>query len=1067
MLRVNRLTLVLTFLYLAATAFAQVESASITGKVTDSSGALISGTDIEITSLERGTTRHTVSNGSGIYLFPAVQPGRYNIEVRHDGFRQIDALGLTVNVQDHVEENFQMQVGSSVESVTVSAEGALLNTQDAAVSTVVDRNFTENLPMNGRSFQTLIELTPGVVLTESNPNDAGQFSVNGQRADANYWMIDGVSANVAANPSFGGGNGFGGSLPGLTAQGGTNSLVSVDALQEFRIQTSTYAPEFGRTPGAQISILTRSGTNNFHGTLFDYLRNDALDANDWFADNKGLPKPMERQNDFGATVGGPLRRNRTFFFFSYEGLRLRLPQVAQTAVPDLSARQNAIAPIQPFLNAYPRPNGPEILDTNQQPTGAAQFNASFSDQSSLNATSIRIDHKINERLTVFGRFDDSPSNFIQRGFSGETLSDTTPTQIRLATGTVGSTMMISNVVFNDLRFNYSRSEASERDIMDNFGGAVPLVSPGLPAPFTLNDSEFGFQYGSLLTNNGDLVLGKIQRNLQRQMNLVDNLSWQRGTHNLKFGIDYRRLSPFFDPSSYAQFAFFADVPSSETGNLEFAQVRSGRGATLLFRNLGVFAQDAWRVSNRLTLTYGLRWDLDFAPTSESGPRLLAVTGFNLADLSQLALAPAGVPPFKTPYNNFAPRIGIAYQLFENQDWPTVIRGGFGVFYDLATQQVGNNIAGGTYPFGATNSLGGSFPLPPNGAAPPAIVPQELESDTLSAFDPHLKLPYTLQWSTTVEQGLGAHQILSASYVGSAGRRLIQTAFIVQPNPSFGFASLVSNAAVSDYDALQLQFRRQLSKGLQALASYTWSHSIDTASAGSAFGLAANTLVPGENSDINRGPSDFDVRDAFSLATTYDLPTPSINALKSLFGSWSIQNAVQARTALPVSVYDSAFFELRNAAALIYPDLIPGKSPYVSGPQCVSVFGSPCPGGKGFNPSAFAPPPVDSNGNPVRQGDLGRNALRGFGAVQWDFAVHREFPVKESIKLQFRVEMFNFLNHPNFGPPVADINNPTEFGRAVEMLGQSLNFQNVGGGGINPLYQIGGARSVQFALKLHF
>ncbi len=289
----------------------------------------------------------------------------------------------------------------------------LVNTENATVSTVVDRQFAENLPMNGRSFQTLIQLTPGVVVVPTNVVDAGQFSVNGQRAASNYWMVDGVSANVGVSSGAVPGNGFGGTLASFSALGGTNSLVSVDAMQEFRIQTSTYAPEFGRTPGAQVSIATRSGTNQFHGTLFNYLRNDVLDANDWFADNAGLVKPKERQNDFGGTFGGPIFKSRTFFFFSYEGLRLRLPQIALSTVPDLAARQSAIAAMQPYLNAFPLPNG-----TDDAATGAAQFNASYSNAASLDAYSIRFDHKLNAAWSLFGRYNDSPSRIVGRNGAG-------------------------------------------------------------------------------------------------------------------------------------------------------------------------------------------------------------------------------------------------------------------------------------------------------------------------------------------------------------------------------------------------------------------------------------------------------------------------------------------------------------------------------------------------------------------------------------------------------------------------------------------------------------------------
>src|SRR6266436_450232 len=270
----------------------QTETATVSGLVTDRTGAAVSGAEVRLQSVERGTVTTTTTNDPGIYVFPSVHPGQYQISIQKQGFKQVDLLGLIVNVQDHIEQNFRLEVGSVAESITVNANDLKINTTDAAVGTVVDRQFAENLPMNGRSFQTLIQLTPGVVLTPANGSDNGQFSVNGQRAASNYWMVDGVSANFGSGAGFlPGGEGVGGGLPGFSVQGGTNSLVSVDALQEFRIQTSTYAPEFGRTPGGQISIVTRSGTNQFHGAAFDYLRNDVFDANNWFANSTKQRKP--------------------------------------------------------------------------------------------------------------------------------------------------------------------------------------------------------------------------------------------------------------------------------------------------------------------------------------------------------------------------------------------------------------------------------------------------------------------------------------------------------------------------------------------------------------------------------------------------------------------------------------------------------------------------------------------------------------------------------------------------------------------------------------------------------
>ena len=1033
-------------------AAAQSELATVFGRVTDPSGAVISGASVEVRNVDTGISVTSATNTDGLYTVPSLHPGHYVISVRKPGFRSVSATGLELNVQDNVARNFSLQVGSAAESVTVTAEETNINTSDATISTVVDRNFAENLPMNGRSFQTLIQLTPGVVLTGYDNHDNGQFSVNGQRASSNYWMVDGVGANIGIGADYGaGGNTLSGAVGSFSALGGTNSLISIDAMQEFRIQTSTYAPEFGRTPGAQISIASRSGTNEFHGTLFDYFRNDVLDANDWFAGHDALPKPQERQNDFGGTLSGPIIRNRTFFFFSYEGLRLRLPEVAQSLVPDIAIRQSASPTMQPYINAFPLPT-PGAADNIAR--GIAQFNASFSNSASLDAYSLRVDHKLTDKLALFARYNYSPSDLIQRGNSA--LSTVAPTNIDTQTATLGAIWTISPVAMNDLRLNYSRTNGRTFDYLDTLGGAVPLSSIPFPNPFTVKDAALFIPVLGLSPNG--LRVGPQGDNLQRQLNLVDNVSLQRGTHSLRFGVDYRRLMPRLGNPDYAQEALFLNPSSFSAGKVFASFITSGRSGTVTFNNLGVFAQDTWRMNPRVTLTYGVRWDVDFAPYTNLG--YLAVTGFNLADLSELALAPPGTPPFQTRFNNFAPRFGIAYQLSQRQSWQTVARGGLGIFYDLATSEVGNNAYFGVYPFGAlSESLGGGFPLSPQASAPPAISRNNVATSGVYAPDPNLKLPYTLQWNFALEQSLGAQQTMSASYIGSSGRRLLQTANVNNPNPSFASAQLVANSASSDYNALQLQFQRRISHGLQALASYSWAHSIDTASAGSLYGNTANGLLPSITND-NRASSDFDIRHAFTIGTTYQVPGHIPNKVASaLLDGWSIQNVFQARSATPVTIFDQEFFYIRNDYAEIRPDVVPGQSFY--------LYGSQYPGGKAFNPAAFSPVPSDPNGNASRQGDLSRNALRAFGIWQWDLGIHRSFPLREAMKLEFRAEMFNVVNHPNFGTPIADISDSSQFGLSTQMFGRALAGSNIGGGAFSPLYQLGGPRSIQLALKLRF
>jgi hypothetical protein len=1032
---------------------AQSPNGNINGLVSDPTNAAVSEAEIVAVNDVTGVQYTTKTNAEGIYVLPNLPPGPYRVQVSKIGFKTLIKPDIVLNVQDSLSINFTLLIGAFHEIVTVHGGAPLVNTENAAVSTVVDRQFAENLPMNGRSFQTLIELTPGVTPTASTSYDSGQFSVNGQRSDSNYWMVDGVSANIGITQTGGGGNGLGGSLGAFSVLGGTNSLVSVDALQEFRIQTSTFAPEFGRTPGGQISIVTRSGANQFHGSVFNYLRNDALDASNWFNAYKmfpPLPKAKERQNDFGGTFSGPLVKDRTFFFFSYEGLRLRLPQTTLSSVPDSAARRDAMASLQPYLNAFPQANSAELG------AGIAEFNASYSNPAKLDAYSLRIDHKPNQRWSLFARYAYAPSQLAERGGGGIfALSVVEPFKVTTQAATVGATWGTPTLA-DDLRFNYSRTNAGSYSYLDNFGGASPLTSVPFPEPYTTNDSSFGF--GIFALTGSSIAVGKNVNNVQRQINIVDNLAVQRGSHGIKFGVDFRRLSPQYAPFLYEQGAYFNDVTDAQTGSVDYGFIEANRGATFLFRNLGVFAQDTWRTTSRLTLTYGFRWDVDFVPRSLSGPSLPAVTGFNLTNLSNLQLAPPGTAAFATTYHNLSPRIGLAYQLRESEKWQTVVRCGFGVFYDLATQEVGNNLAD-FYPFGATNSVGGTFPYDSSTASPPAITP----SAGFGAFDPNLRLPYTLEWNTAIEQSLGQQQSLSISYVGASGRKLLQTAAATDPNPNVSFALLIANAGLSSYNALQVQFRRRLSAGLQVLTSYSWSHSIDDGSAGS-IGTVSNALVPSDFAGSNRGPSDFDIRQGFSGGVTYEFPTPEAShVIRALLGGWATDNFIFARSAPPVTVngylYDGHFVDsIAGYFVYLRPDVVPGQPLYLTGKQY--------PDGKAFNPAAFEAPPVDPTTGTFLQGDLGRNAFRGFGALQWDFAVHRDFLLPRSMKLQFRAEMFNFLNHPNFGLPIGNLNDPN-FGISTQMLGQSLGGSNVSGGGLSPIYQLGGPRSIQLALKFFF
>ena len=1022
---------------------AQSTNASLAGRVTDPSKAVIVGAKVAAINVGTNVRYEGATNGAGDYHLANLPPGGYRLEIEKSGFKKLIKPDVVLHVQDALKIDFEMALGSGSESITVEAGAPLVNTESAAVSTVIDRTFVDNIPLNGRSFQTLLMLTPGVVVTATTYEDQGQFSVNGQRADANYFTVDGVSANVGIG-YFSMVQSANGAVPALSALGGTNSLVSVDAMQEFRIQTSSFAPEYGRTPGGQISIVTRSGTNKFHGTGFDYFRNNVLDSSDWFSNYNGLPKPEERQNDFGGVFGGPIIKDKTFFFFSYEGLRLRQPLTQESVVPDAASRQQAPTTMQPFLNALPFQNGPELG------SGLAEFNAGYSNPSTLDAYSLRLDHTINSKLNLFGRYNYSPSRIDQRGPSfgvGPVLSNTELTSFSLQTVTVGLTAMITPGISNDFRANYSNEREKTSYALDNFGGAVaPPDSLLFPAGVSPANGVFSLYFGGV----GEYAAGKQATDEQRQINLVDNLSVTRGHHLLKFGVDYRWLSPYSNPFDYRQFAEFSGMSASPGGALSgialVALAEAGQSDSLRSQNFSLYGQDTWKVTPKLTLTYGLRWDIN-PPLKGASLANDPFTVEGLNNPATMTLAPRGTALYQTTYGNFAPRVGLAYQLSGKQNWGNVLRGGFGVFYDLGSGSLG--AAAVYFPYtNYTLYFSAAFPLSAQDAtAPPLSVSPPVSA--LIVAEPDLKLPRTYEWNIAAEQSLGSSQTLSITYVGAVGRDLLRETVLYNPNPNFSDVFLTDNSATSDYNALQIKFQRRLSSGLEALTSYTFSHSIDIASTDALF-TYANTPGSVANAKIDRGDSNFDIRHSFTGGVTYNLPAPeSQRAAHAILGDWSLDSFVMARSAPPDDIVGSLSFG--SGTALSYrPDVVPDE-PLV-------LYGSQYPGGKAFNPAAFTPRPAG------QQGDLGRNVLRGFGAWQADFALQRQFHLTDRLGLRFRGEFFNLFNHPNFGIPNNTLGNPL-FGQSTQTLASSL--AGADNAGFNPLYQIGGPRSVQLALKLLF
>jgi hypothetical protein len=435
------------------------------------------------------------------------------------------------------------------------------------VGGVIDDRFVSNLPLDGRSFQPLSGLTPGVVAMPSYENAPGQFSANGQRTNANYFTVDGVSANFGTTPSVQLGQTVGGSTPGLNILGGTSSSVSVDAMLEFRIQTSSYAPEYGRSPGAQISIATKAGSNQYLWTAFDYFRNEIFDARNWF-DKPPQPKPL-RQNDFGGALGGPIRRNHTFFV-SYEGLRLLQPNTAEGYFLTAAARAKAPAVYQPFVNAFPLPTGPV------SPGGiTAPLTVSYSDPSQFDATSFRFDHVAGDGVRLFARLDDAPSTQGMRNF-------TELDNANVDTATVAVTTIVGPTKVHEIRANWSRSMDRADSVMQSlFGGTAPPEAVLFPA---FADPENAQAVFSTFTN-GEVREGTLANNVQRQLNLLDSVSIIAGVHQLKFGLDFRRMEPLAHRFTIAITPFQTTTRRFSPGRQIFLQLslprRSQPGWTII------------------------------------------------------------------------------------------------------------------------------------------------------------------------------------------------------------------------------------------------------------------------------------------------------------------------------------------------------------------------------------------------------------------------------------------------------------------------------------------------------
>lgn len=1039
--------------------FAQTGTANIRGTVTDPQGAIIVDAEVIITNTATGNSFHARSNKAGTFISPPLQPANYSVHFSKQGFSDTEVSGITLNVTDQKVLNMRLKVGSESQTISVDGSGIVINTTNASVSTVVDSKFVANMPLNGRSFQDLISMTPGVVTqTPQATNQAvglqGDFSVNGQRTESNYYTVDGVSGNVGAGyPNGSGQAGNSGSIAATTALGTTQSLLSVDALQEFRVISSTYSAEYGRTPGGQFSLASRSGTNEIHGTVFDYLRNDYFDANDWFNDYNHVKKPALRQNDFGGTVGGPITlphlytgKDNSFFFVSYEGLRLTQPTAASSLyVPSLSVRSNAVPTLQPIWNAFPLPTGSELqiactTATGNCPTGSpvgtyvpsglSPFVQAYSLPSAIDSTSVRLDHHPSNWLTLFFRFGDTPTYTQAR-----TLSSLATRHYDTRTYTFGATAQLTHAISNEFRLGYAGSYSSNIVSLDAFGGASPI---DLRSAFGIGDypASEPYPYISISGVGTSAIYDYVAGTDLRQWNITDNVNMTVGHHTLKFGIDWRHLiSPLQKPSLYVS-PFFTTRQSMLNNVVTLSPIKYG-SSTPVFREFSAYAQDEWRLLSSLTLSAGLRWEVNPPPTEANGLAPYTVYG-SVYSPSTLSLAPRGTTLWNTSWFNLAPRLGVAWVAHSTPGHETVFRTGAGVFFDT-----GNQVATSAF-----NGLG-FYALKSYSNASLPITTAQLNFTTnatapytnIYAFPSHLQLPYSLQWNVAVQQGLGSSQSVTLSYVASEGRRLLQQQYrsVSAINSSFGVIYFYPNGLTSNYQSLQAQYQRTVKRGLQALVSYTWSHALDYGSTNASYSLTY-------------GNSDFDVRNNLQAGMSWDIPRIKHGGIQNyILNHWSLDARAIARTAFPITLLGNTLTDPLGNRYYSGVNFDPSKPIY--------LYGSQYPGGRAINGGPAASNPAFTFPTGTNSGNAPRNFVRGFGAAQANIAARRTFPIGDALSLQFRAEAFNITNHPNFGyvdPTVTD----ATFGQATKMLNQSL-------GSMSSLYQAGGARSLQFALKVVF
>src|ERR1035437_7429783 len=982
--------------------------ANLYGRVLDPSEAAVAGASITVVSEDTGLRRYAESQPDGEYAGGSLQPGVYKITGGKEGFRTMVRFNVRLEVAQPGRADFLLSMGAIEETITVEGTAPLLTPDEASTETRVFHDEIERLPLNGRGLLALLELSPGANVTPATRGEAGQFTANGQRPNSNYFTVDGMSANTGVSAGGLPAQASGGVLPALSAFGSLDSLMPLEAVEEFRVQTSNAAPDVSRLPGAVVALTSRSGSNQLHGSAVYRFRHELLAANDWFANSAGQGRAPVRMEDVSPSLGGPIRRDHTFVFLAYERMELRGPYVWQEPVAALSARQGGPGWAQPALNLFPAPNGAALGN------GLAQWNGRNIRPSSLNSGLARMDQAITSRGTFFARYNDAPS--------ANEFGSTQVNRLDLRFQSLTMGLNVRPAAKAALDFRVNESQASAQSTWTQAGGSSPAgcVLQALTSYFFGGQIPCNSLVRFAISGVGQVVSGREGDHRQRQFQLLQSASLNEGRHALRMGFDYRRIVPIRRDAT----GTLSVISDSMTALVNSSAPWTARSAALsestVVTEWALWAQDTWQVSRRLTVTPGLRWEFSPPPVTSSPVYFYDPVNDDVTQEQQ--------PLWQASYRNFAPRLGAAYQL--GRDGRTVLRGAAGLFYDSSLSIATDLINGG--------------PLSIEKFVSQMYAP--FSTQLTYGLMPGLRMPRLLQWNVSLDHAFGARDVVSLGYVASTGDRLLRREIGGAGNTTTFLAALTTNNGQSGYQGLQAQYRRRVVRGFQAQASYAWSHSIDDDSSDSFLMWAG----AGASAAGDRGSSDFDLRHSFTAALTYEFPERKAGVGRLLKG-WALDAMLRARTGFPITVLQNEQYLGIALANAFRPNLVPGAA--------VWIADSNAPGGRRINPSAFRSTPAG------RQGNLGRNTITGFGMSQVDLAVRREFRLGERRTLQFRMEAFNGLNQANFADPVRFMSSPM-FGQSTSMLNLMLGTGSPGSG-LAPILQTGGARSFQATLRFYF